>query len=406
MTIHHFIVVIYVIAPVVAGFLCIRLTPFFRGRFVGSIILGLAIGALMEFAFAFVASAYIRWTQLLLTVYLAASFLIILKTFDLFLCNALAHLFFSKWFRPRVLRIPAAFVFRFAILFALGLPYVMAVGLTYRPKTLAADDPRSVLHVDYVPVEFTSSDGVRLSAWWIPSARPHAYYANRTIVLCPGLSANKSSQLVLVKDLIPECYNVLVLDFRAHGDSGGQLCTFGDLERRDVLAAVHWLRTQHPDQSHKIFGIGESSGAAALIAAAADPGPDGQAIAAIVAYSPYAHLNELAANVSSQLFTAPIDSWIVRLGLPMADVQTGSDLSHFSPADLVGDLWPRPILIVHSQSDEIVPWEQGDELYHAASFPKERYWLDRKTHKQTISDEGAARHVLQFLKNAEPASVI
>ena len=38
---------------------------------------------------------------------------------------------------------------------------------------------------------------------------------------------------------------------------------FGDLARRDVLAAVRWVRAQHPDESHKVVGLGLNTGAAA-----------------------------------------------------------------------------------------------------------------------------------------------
>ena len=405
-TLHQIIVSLYLLAPLIALLLCFRATLHFRLRLIGAVILGLAIGASLEFVYAYLSSASIRLWQLLLTAYLATSLLLIVKAFDALISKFLSRLMFRPA-RPTAI-IPNQLIFlgRFAILFCLGLPYVIASGMTYRPKVTSADNPQSLLGVDYAPVTFTSSDGFRLSAWWIPSTRPRAYNANRTVLLCPGLAADKSGQLVLIKQLVSECYNVLAIDFRAHGDSTGQFCTFGDLERRDVLAAVHWLRSQHPGQCQKIFGVGESTGAAALIAAAADRDPDGQAIAAIVAYSPFARLNELANDFSTQLFSKPIDALIVRIGLPIASAQTGADLARFSPAELVSHLWPRPILIIHSEADELIPWEQGEELYDAASFPKDHYWLERQDHRQTISDDQVAQYVLHFLNSAQPEPVI
>src|SRR4029078_1443198 len=99
-------------------------------------------------------------------------------------------------------------------------------------------------------------------AWWIPGASGET---GRTILLCHGHSANKATQLSLVRKLVPIGYNVLAIDFRGHGESAGQLTSFGDLERRDVLGAVRWLRATHPEATHKIFGLGASMGAAALI---------------------------------------------------------------------------------------------------------------------------------------------
>lgn len=404
--IHYLIVALYICVPAVALFFCFRRRSFIRARFLASIILGLAIGAGLEFAYASVVSADVRWWQLLLTAYLATSLLLIFKGFDLLICNFLAHLFFRRDKPPGFIRRQLAFWGRLVVLFCIGLPYIFAAGLTYRPKVQARQTPRSLFNVDYTSVHFTSSDGIRLGAWWIPSRHPNGRHAHRTILLCPGMAGNKSSQLVLVRNLIAAGYNVLALDFRAHGDSGGQLCTFGDLERRDVLAAAHWLNTIHPTQADKIFGVGESTGAAALIAAAADPGADGQSISAIVAYSAFARLDELARQMSTEVFSKPIDSLIVHVGLPLASAQTGTNLSRFSPADLVQHLWPRPILIIHSESDEIIPWTQGDELYRAASFPKDQFWLARATHKQTMQDKAVARYVVRFLNSAKPVPVI
>jgi uncharacterized protein len=403
--IHRVIVAVYWATPIIAALLCLRKSNLFRARFAASLLLGIIIGITINFAGVVLESGYVKWTQVLLTAYLAASLLLILKGFDLLLCNLIAHLIFSAITPPRWFRRQIALGLRIAVLFVLGLSYILATGLTYRTKITSSQNPQSVLHVDYKMVKFTTADGLHIAAWWIPSARPNAFYANRTILLCPGYSADKSTQLNLVRQLVPECFNVLAIDFRARGDSDGQLSTFGDLERRDVLAAVHWLLTEHPQQATKIYGIGESTGAAALIAAAADPGADGQAIAAIVAYSPFARLDDLATEMTGQVFAQPA-AMLVRLGLPMASAQTGTNLNRFSPADLVSRLWPRPILIIHSQGDELIPWDQGEALYRAASYPKDYYWLDNKTHKQTMLDESVARYVLRFLQSAQPIPVI
>ena len=58
--------------------------------------------------------------------------------------------------------------------------------------------------------------------------------SDRTVIVCHGLASNKSNHLLLARELVPHGYNVLIFDFRAHGESDGQLTSLGDLERRDV----------------------------------------------------------------------------------------------------------------------------------------------------------------------------
>src|SRR5690606_3183417 len=123
--------------------------------------------------------------------------------------------------------------------------------------------------------------------------------------------------------------NVLSFDFRAHGQSSGQLTTFGDLESLDVLAAVRWLRDNKPQQAEKIFGIGASMGAAALITAAADPSPEGRAIDAVVVFGTYARLDTLAAQIADQHFAWPLDALVRHISIPLADLQTGRRLRDF-----------------------------------------------------------------------------
>jgi len=116
--------------------------------------------------------------------------------------------------------------------------------------------------------------------WWIPSMHGET---TQTVLLCPGLTSSKATELFMVRRLVDANYNVLAIDFRAHGQSGGQLISFGDLERRDVLSAVRWIHANHPKASQRLLGLGANTGAAALIAAAADP-RDGQQIDAIAIY--------------------------------------------------------------------------------------------------------------------------
>ena len=67
--------------------------------------------------------------------------------------------------------------------------------------------------------------------------------------------------------------NVLLFDFRGHGDSDGHTISLGRHERLDVLAAVHYLRAQRAEQARTVMGLGISMGASALTHAAAEIEP-------------------------------------------------------------------------------------------------------------------------------------
>jgi len=206
--------------------------------------------------------------------------------------------------------------------------------------------------------------------------------------------------LNLARSLVPHGYNVLVFDFRGHGESDGQLTSLGDLERQDVLGAVHWIQDQHPRQANRILGLGVSTGAAALLSAAVDPSPQGQSINAVAVMEGFDDLHSLGRSVAQTRFLPPL-SWIAdRVGLALASAQVGTDLVHFAPAQIVKGLWPRPLLVVHGLNDDVIPFEHGERLFEAAYEPKRRVWLTAEDYEHSLSSKEALREVRQFFDEA------
>lgn len=350
---------------------------------------GTILGCGLVFAYAFVTHAYPGLFQIALTCYVAIAVLCILKGVNWLLREGL-----ERGCRVRVpadrrgglwlLRACAAMTLRTLVLFAIGLPYIMAVAMVYRPKVSGGPDPMMQFNFAYEPVEFRATDGVNLSGWWIPAAPPKpgqtppAEWGRRTVVLCHGLGADKSNQLAIARDLPTSGYNVLAFDFRAHGESGGQVCTFGDRERRDVLGAVRWLRAAHPEQCERIFGLGVSMGGAALVAAAADDSPEGRAIDAVAVCNTYDSLDHLMQTLGERYLRSPGLRWMAHeLAVPIASAHAGTSLPEFRPASVVDRVAPRPLLVVHSRGDELIPFQHGKALFDQASQPKLRFWVGR-----------------------------
>lgn len=353
---------------------------------VSSLILGSAI----VLVYAHATEARPSVGQVALTCYVFVAVLSLLKGLSWLLKEGTSRLFLlsGKWRRLGPswhARMTGATVLRAILLAVIGLPYVMAVGMVYRPKVVGSDDILRKRGYPYEHVTFPSADGVPLDAWWIPAVPSTAnvssaeadQWGKRTILLCHGLGANKANQLDVAINLPARGYNLLTFDFRAHGASGGQISTFGDLERRDVLGAVHWVRTTHPEQSQRLFGLGMSMGGAALIAASADPGPDGQAIDAVAVYDTYDDLGALAEDLSNKYFLPPL-SWLsTHVALPLASAHAGADLADFRPAAVVDGLAPRPLLVIHARGDQVIGFEHGVRLFQAAAEPKLRCWIGK-----------------------------
>jgi fermentation-respiration switch protein FrsA (DUF1100 family) len=419
-TLHYIIVVVYILAPVAAAGVDLagarrrkRGSP--SAGFFLTCAAGILLGSMMTLIYGVATGGWPKFTQVAMACYFAASLLVILKSIDALMRMGVEWVSHKLRGRGKAVRWPAVFsasMLRVLALFGIGLPYVMAAVLTYRPKVVASDDPRKQLGFQFETVSFETSDSLRISGWWIPAKQKFMRqvdspdFGTKTVIVCHGLASSKANHLIMSRSLVPAGYNVLIFDFRAHGESDGQFASFGDLERRDVLAAVRFVKTHKPRESQHVYGVGASMGAAALISAAGDPAEEGQAIEAVAVYGTYDDLRLTERAVSMQSFPVPLRQIVDWFAIPMASAQVGSDLQKFRPADSISAIWPRPVLIIHGINDQIIPFERGRALFDAAYEPRERIWLEKSDHNSIIADEKTAERVREFFDRAEPVPVV
>ncbi len=162
----------------------------------------------------------------------------------------------------RLLAVPAAIALLWFVLF----PLTMAVIAANRaPAPLGSATP-ATYGLAYQNVGFRTSDGMRLSGWYIPPRNGAA------LVVLPGSGSNRTAVLGQAAVLARHGYGVLLADPRGQGLSGGHAMDFGWWGGRDIAAAVSFLGQQPGVKAGKIAVLGESMGGEqALAAAGADP---------------------------------------------------------------------------------------------------------------------------------------
>lgn len=91
-----------------------------------------------------------------------------------------------------------------------------------------------------------------------------------TIILIHGIRAYKEHFLPICKILADSGYNSIIMDLRAHGESDGKFCTFGYLERQDLVLLIDSI--YQIENLNKNIGLwGQSmGGAVAMMTLAAD----------------------------------------------------------------------------------------------------------------------------------------
>ena len=108
-------------------------------------------------------------------------------------------------------------------------------------------------------VSFTTSDGLRLEGWFVPSRN------GATVIAFPGRSGPQKAARMLVS----HGYGVLLFDRRGEGASEGDPNIFGWAGDRDLHAAAKYLQSRPDVDPDRIGGIGFSVGGEMLIHAAA-----------------------------------------------------------------------------------------------------------------------------------------
>ena len=135
--------------------------------------------------------------------------------------------------------------------------------LAYSPRNDLGTTTPAANGLAFSNVTFRTSDGVRLSAWLIPSTN-HA-----GIVTMPGAGSNRTATLGQATVLARHGYGVLMVDPRGQGRSGGHAMDAGWYGDRDVTAAVAFLQHQPGIDPRRVGVLGLSMGGEEAIGAAA-----------------------------------------------------------------------------------------------------------------------------------------
>ena len=155
-------------------------------------------------------------------------------------------------------RIATALAAAVIVVGALSLaPSIAAGGLLYpERRTVAAAIPAACSNKDF------EGDGVILRGWHCTATGKR----RGTVVYLHGIADNRGSSAGAVDRFTRKGFDVVAYDSRRHGDSGGDVCTYGFLEKRDLRRVVDGL------PPGPVVLMGTSLGAAvALQEAAADP---------------------------------------------------------------------------------------------------------------------------------------
>jgi pimeloyl-ACP methyl ester carboxylesterase len=228
-----------------------------------------------------------------------------------------------------------------------------------------------------------TADRLKIVGWWIAAPAE----STQTVVIIHGYADSRIGALAWTPLWLAAGYNALIVDLRAHGESGGTFTTAGLRERFDLEQVVAQIRQRKPLETRHLMLFGVSMGAAVALSAA-EITPD---IAGVVVDSPVADFYHGAAT---QLWLMGLPGKIVlRPGLWLAEALIGGRFSSIRPADVIGRL-DCPVLALTPADDPFLPADQAARI---ESTIKKRQEDDQIS--QFLTFEGAT-HLLPLYFDA------
>jgi pimeloyl-ACP methyl ester carboxylesterase len=239
--------------------------------------------------------------------------------------------------------------------------------------------------------------GVTLHGWQCePSAAARA-----TIVYLHGIADNRESATGVIARFLPRGFRVVAYDSRAHGQSDGDVCTYGFYEKTDLRGVID------AQPAGPVVLIGTSLGAAVALQEAADD----PRIATIVAAETFSDLRIVASERAPLFFTrGRIDR-----AFALAEAQGRFRVDAVSPVDAAARIH-APVLLIHGAADVDTPPAHSQRVRAALRGRSELILVPGARHNESLNGpdvwtridewiDGTGRRPASFTTTRLPSSI-
>lgn len=219
---------------------------------------------------------------------------------------------------------------------------------------------KEVREIPYEEIKIKSFDGLELYGKYYECDKNapielmfHGYRGSAETDLCGG-----------VKRCFSLGFNVLLVDQRTSGKSGGKVISFGVNESRDCMSWLEYLSKRFGEDA-KIILTGISMGASTVMMATKYQLP--KTVVGVIADCGYTSPKEIIKTVIKQMKLPPNLAYpFVKLG---AKIYGKFNLEESSPIEALKTC-KVPVLFFHGDTDDYVPCEMSVKNYEACASRK------------------------------------
>ena len=223
---------------------------------------------------------------------------------------------------------------------------------------------------NYIDTYITSSDNLKLHAYEVKNENKTDKWA----IVVHGYTSEGKLLSSKAKHLYNMGYNVLVPDLRSHGTSEGNYIGMGWHDRLDIIDWINYIVKNNPKSEIALHGT--SMGSATVLMVSGEKLPSN--VKAIVADCGYTSVYDEFSYQLKQLFNLPAFP-IMNFSDVVTHIRAGYCLNDASAINQVKKS-TTPILYIHGDKDDFVPYYMMDELYNATNSEKEKLTIEGGEH--------------------------
>ena len=223
---------------------------------------------------------------------------------------------------------------------------------------------------NYTDEYITSSDKLKLHSYKVTNQNN----SNKWVIAVHGYTSEGINMSTYAKHYYDNGYNVLIPDLRAHGLSEGTYIGMGWDDRLDIISWINSILNENPNAEIILHGV--SMGASTVLMTSGEEIPSN--VKAIVADCGYTSVWDEFAYQLDDLFSLP-EFPILNVSSMVAKIRAGYFLGEASSLKQVKNS-KTPILYIHGDKDDFVPYYMMEELYNATSSEKEMLTIKGAEH--------------------------
>lgn len=201
--------------------------------------------------------------------------------------------------------------------------------------------------------------------------------SNKWVITVHGYTSKGLYMSNYAKRFYDMGYNILIPDLRGHGESEGNYIGMGWYDRLDILKWIDLILNEN--ENSKIILHGVSMGAATVSMTSGEELPSN--IKAIISDCGYTSVWEQFSHQLKSMYSLP-NFPIMNASSAIARFKAGYGLKEASALKQVAKS-KTPILFIHGDEDDFVPYKMMDELYNAANCEKEKLTIQGAGHAKS-----------------------